>query len=208
MTDDQLRIEQTVAAWGRIEQWLARHAPRSHRRLPAPATEQELLAAEHAFGLRLPPDLRAFYLLHNGTGPADDFEWPTRRPDPAEPWDPETDPSGYLLPNGGIGPLAKLAQWVGGPASHGDEDEPGRRHLAFAGSDPDGLYGLFADCTPGPGYGRVGCHAEAEAPEPDRWPSLAAYLAGVADALEAGRAFTDTGWAPAVRYQCLDWDLA
>jgi hypothetical protein len=40
--------------------------------------------------------------------------------------------------------------------------------LAFAATDRSGLYGLFTDCTPGPGYGRIGAF-EAGISKLDVW---------------------------------------
>ncbi|MEU7640203.1 SMI1/KNR4 family protein [Streptomyces sp. NPDC039016] len=209
MTDDQIRARQTRDAWGRIEAWLEAHAPRSHRRLPAPAAEEEIQAVERELDVELPADLRAFYALHNGTGPDADFAWPTwdgPLPIPPDQWDPERDPSGYLLPEGGIGPVGRLPYWVGGPAGCAHEDAPEQRYVAFVASDPDGFYGLFADCTPGAAHGTLGWYAEAEAPSPGAWPSFAAYLTEVADALYAPRGAGADRAAPGVVEGCLQWD--
>ncbi|WP_369216340.1 SMI1/KNR4 family protein [Streptomyces flavofungini] len=190
MTDDHIRVEQALSSWRRIEAWLAEHVPRSHRRLPPPATESEIRAVEKELDLLIPADVRAFYALHNGTGPASDFDWPVwdgPLPIPADQRDPEREPSGYFLPDGGIGPLAHLATWSDGPAGCERVDEPGQRYLPFIASDPDGLYGVFVDCTPGAGYGQLGGYAEAELPDPGQEPSFAAYLADVADALHTRR---------------------
>ncbi|GAB2611392.1 hypothetical protein GCM10027168_50300 [Streptomyces capparidis] len=209
MTDEQALIEQTLAAWRRIEAWLERWAPRSHRRLPPPAAEDAVLAVERDLDLVLPADLRAFYRLRDGTGPGVDFEWATwdgPLPIPQDQWDPELEPSGYLLPEGGMAPLEKLAHWVDGPAGYEREADPGQRYLPFVASDPDGFYGLFADCTPGPGYGALGGYGEADAPTPGLWPSFAGYLTEVADALEEGRGVGGDGYVPGLLAGCLRWD--
>ncbi|KOY54955.1 MULTISPECIES: SMI1/KNR4 family protein [unclassified Streptomyces] len=209
MNGDRIRVEQTLTAWHRIETWLGEYAPRSHRRLPPPASEEEIRAVERELDLVIPADVRAFYRLHNGTGPDADFEWPTwdgPLPIPEGAWDPEQDPSGYVLPDGGIGPLEKVTYWIDGPAGYGREEEPQQRYLAFVASDPDGFYGLFADCTPGAGYGGLGSYAEADVPTPGSWPSFAAYLTAVADALHDGRGVgTDTD-VPGVLHRSLLWD--
>ncbi|MCT2589101.1 SMI1/KNR4 family protein [Streptomyces sp. N2-109] len=124
----------------------------------------------------IPPDLRAFYRLHDGTGPAAGFDWPTHGvplPTREEQW------GGYLLPDGGIGPLGKMRYW----SEYQRGENPQGRYLPFIVTDPDGLYGLFADCAPGEGYGQVGTYAEAFEHVPGVWPSFAAYLTQVADAL-------------------------
>ncbi|MEV0415527.1 SMI1/KNR4 family protein [Streptomyces sp. NPDC050448] len=112
MTDDRIRVEQTLSAWHRIEAWLEEYAPRSRRRLPPPAAEEDIRAVERELDFVIPADVRAFYRLHNGTGPGIDFAWPTwdgPLPIPEAAWDPEQDPSGCILPDGGSGPLEKLA---------------------------------------------------------------------------------------------------
>ncbi|MFW5418859.1 SMI1/KNR4 family protein [Nocardiopsis sp. CNT-189] len=202
MSDELKRAEQAVVAWGRIEVWLEEHAPCSRRRLPGPAAEEEIRDVEHRLDLVIPAELRAFYLLRNGTGPASCFDWPVwgePRPTPEEQW------GGYLLPDGGIGPVAKPALWSGGPASLRRRKDPRLRYLPFAATDPDGLYGLLIDCTPGEGYGRVGRYASALDPAPGLWPSLAAYLGEVADALEERRSIEGSGSVPGLVGQSLSW---
>ncbi|MGI5170756.1 SMI1/KNR4 family protein [Spirillospora sp. CA-253888] len=169
--------EQVARTWQTIETWLARHAPRSRLRLPGPASEDRIRATETELDLTMPEDLRAFYLLRNGTGPVSDFDW-------AEDID-APDPSGYLFPaERGIAPLEKLPQWFHGPvAAERIHGEPQRRYLAFTASDPDGFYGEFVDCTPGVDHGTVGSYAEADVARPGLWPSFAAYLVEMAEAL-------------------------
>ncbi|MDH6226936.1 SMI1/KNR4 family protein [Streptomyces sp. MJP52] len=180
MTDERIRAGRTRAAWARIETWLEENAPRTHRRLPAPATEGRLRALEQELDLRIPADVRAFYLMRDGTGPASDFAWPVSHDDP--------EPTGYLLPDGeGIGPLEHLGQWFEGPVADARLDgRPGLRYLPITTVDPDGFYGTFVDCTPGPGYGLLGGYAEADFPTPGE-TTFAAYLTVFADALYEGR---------------------
>ncbi|GGP75908.1 SMI1/KNR4 family protein [Streptomyces melanogenes] len=198
MSDDQIRVERTLAAWGRIEAWLKEHAPRSYRGLPAPAGEDEIRAVELELDLVLPADVRAFYQVRNGTGPAVDFDWSTGdRPLP--------DPSGYLLPDGdGIAPLSYLGTWYDHLPVDDEYDDPRRRYLPFMVSDPDGFYGSFVDCTPSSeGYGQIGSYAEAAFPEPGGHPSLAAYLTDVADLLYGK---PDEIWGmPGILDGCLHW---
>ncbi|WP_143020456.1 hypothetical protein [Sinosporangium album] len=57
--------------WTRIEGWLRTNAPRSYASLRPPAKARTLAVAEAQMGLRLPDDLRASLLRHNGSaGPA------------------------------------------------------------------------------------------------------------------------------------------
>ncbi|WP_151773254.1 SMI1/KNR4 family protein [Streptomyces abyssomicinicus] len=182
MTDEQARAGQTRAAWARTERWLEANAPRTYRRLPAPATESRLRALEQELDLRVPADVRAFYLLRDGTGPASDFDWPESRDAP--------EPTGYLLPGDeGIGPLGHLSLWYEGPVANARlDDRPELRYLPVVTLDPDGFYGTFVDCTPGPGYGLLGGYAEADFPSPGG-TTFAAFVTEFADALCEGRSF-------------------
>ncbi|MFG2071178.1 SMI1/KNR4 family protein [Nonomuraea maritima] len=52
--------------WRRIETWLRKNAPRTHRTLGRPARPRTIAAAEAATGRRFPDDLRASLLRHDG----------------------------------------------------------------------------------------------------------------------------------------------
>ncbi|WP_344577298.1 SMI1/KNR4 family protein [Nonomuraea roseoviolacea] len=52
--------------WRRIERWLKTHAPKSHRTLAGPAEPATVAAVEARMGRRLPADLRASLLRHDG----------------------------------------------------------------------------------------------------------------------------------------------
>lgn len=54
--------------WVRIERWLRVNAPRTYGTLAAPARPGTIAVAEAQMGLRLPEDLRASLLRHNGGG--------------------------------------------------------------------------------------------------------------------------------------------
>lgn len=56
--------------WVRIERWLRANAPRTYGTLAAPARPGTIAVAEAQMGLRLPEDLRASLLRHNGGGPS------------------------------------------------------------------------------------------------------------------------------------------
>ncbi|CAM5465215.1 hypothetical protein GCM10010329_32020 [Streptomyces spiroverticillatus] len=157
MSIDRTAPEPALAAWARIETWLQQHAPRTFAALPAPATEEELRALEEALDLRLPADVRAFYAVRNGTGPAADFDWPTSVDDP--------DPTGYFLLGGrGIGPLSNIPLWFQGPVSGlCDDDHPEQRQLPLTVSDPDGFYGTYVDCRRPPA-GRHARPAQGDGP--------------------------------------------
>ncbi|GHH62917.1 hypothetical protein GCM10017673_02920 [Streptosporangium violaceochromogenes] len=52
--------------WARIERWLAANAPATRRLLAPPARARTIAAAERQMGMRLPGDLRASLLRHDG----------------------------------------------------------------------------------------------------------------------------------------------
>ncbi|MFH9613310.1 SMI1/KNR4 family protein [Streptomyces pratensis] len=197
MTTDRTGAEQALAAWARIEAWLQEHAPCTFQRLPSPATNDQLCSLEQGLDLIVPADVRAFYLVRNGTGPPSDFDWASSREAP--------EPTGYLLPGGeGVGPLGHLGSWFEGPvAAERLDDEPGQRYLPITTIDPDGFYGSFVDCTPGQGYGLLGDYAEANPPSRGR-ATFATYLTEIADALYEGRDFRDDD-APHVTDGRLEW---
>ncbi|MEV5011015.1 SMI1/KNR4 family protein [Streptomyces sp. NPDC055692] len=56
-----------TAAWDRIETWLQAHAPMSRTTLRPPATCEQLNSAERVVGCPLPDQLKALWLLHDGT---------------------------------------------------------------------------------------------------------------------------------------------
>ncbi|ALV38880.1 hypothetical protein AS200_31250 [Streptomyces sp. CdTB01] len=174
-----------AGAWARIEAWLEQHAPRSYRMFPPPAPEADIREVEQELDLVMPPGLRAFYCLRNGTGHPTDFGW---TPESGTGLPPQGEETAWLLPRKhGIPPVQHLPYWDEGPQTIGRPDDPMVRYMAFAATDRSGLYGLFTDCTPGPGYGRIGTFEEAGVPKLGVWPSFTDYLIEVADALYENR---------------------
>ncbi|MET9532810.1 hypothetical protein ABZY02_20000 [Streptomyces sp. NPDC006649] len=60
-------VPAVVTAWGRIEQSLSANAPMSYATLRSPVTAEQLHAADHATDFNLPAELKALWLLHDGT---------------------------------------------------------------------------------------------------------------------------------------------
>ncbi|MBO3679244.1 SMI1/KNR4 family protein [Streptomyces sp. NEAU-YJ-81] len=181
MSEEQVRVERTLGSWRRIETWLKQHVPRAWQRLPEPATEEEILALERDLDLKIPADVRAFYLVRNGTGPAGDFNGSGG----------DADPSGYIFTDYGIGPISQLSIWARNhfppDIFEGTEFSPSTRLLPLIVFDPDAWSMLFVDCTPGDGYGQLGWFGEASFPDMGLYPSFADYLLYASDALSAGR---------------------
>ncbi|OIJ85637.1 hypothetical protein [Streptomyces colonosanans] len=65
--DDLAGGTAVTAAWDRIETWLQAHAPMSRATLRPPAAWEQLDSAEQVVGCPLPDELKALWLLHNGT---------------------------------------------------------------------------------------------------------------------------------------------
>ncbi|MFD7445997.1 hypothetical protein [Streptomyces sp. NPDC059909] len=65
---DQGHIEarQVAQAWGRIEAWLAEHAPASFTSLKAGASEEEIAALEGSIGVRVSDGVKALWQMHAG----------------------------------------------------------------------------------------------------------------------------------------------
>lgn len=184
--DERILAERTRAAWTRIEAWLKRHAPRNYAALPPACTEERIRAHEALLGVTLPADVRAFYLLRNGTGTEADFDGPFwEGPLPMSDEQREEIASCcYPLPDGdGIHPLESRYFLD----YEGWEEGEHLRYLPLISAGDDGLYGEFVDLTEGSEtYGQLGHYGEYDFPHPGG-PTLAAYLTAVADAFEAGR---------------------
>lgn len=66
--------------WNRVARWHSENVPDDEgssidRSLPAGASAEDINRAEWAIGLRFPDDLRASYLLHDGSGGYGIFPW-------------------------------------------------------------------------------------------------------------------------------------
>ncbi|WP_445530022.1 SMI1/KNR4 family protein [Streptomyces cyslabdanicus] len=206
---DQIRAEQTRAAWARIEAWLRNNAPRNYAALPPPCTEEEIRAHEARLRTVLPADVRAFYLLRNGTGHEDEFDGPEpksmgpRRDAEWERWEPLAQCCYFLPEDTGIHPL-QTRYYLD---LHGLEEYVHLKYLPLISNGEDGLFGDFVDLTPGSEtYGQLGYYSRYDATKM-RAQTLAEYLTGIADAFDQGRGWPDgdIGPPPVVRGR-LDWD--
>lgn len=61
-------MQTVIAAWQRIDLWLATHAPRVFDQLNPGASEADIAEAEATLGFALPEDFKASYRIHNGGG--------------------------------------------------------------------------------------------------------------------------------------------
>jgi cell wall assembly regulator SMI1 len=67
MSEPVDHLGRMMLIWNWIEAWLQIAAPESLVHLSPGATEQQLQAVEAGLGLSLPADLKASWVLHNGT---------------------------------------------------------------------------------------------------------------------------------------------
>jgi cell wall assembly regulator SMI1 len=189
--------------WERITDWLTRHAPVTHGALNAPASADELAAAEQELGFELPAQLRAWWLCNDGVQSGFD---------------------GQVLPGYmpySVGEMRKSRRGrleVEERAGDAELAEDSRRELAggmawsflpefipiaWNGSGDD----LVVDLRHGPLRGCVKEYSHEEgALHPPLWTSLAAMLADVARALETGSEICDD-FMPVVQDGVLDWEV-
>ncbi|MGW6859481.1 SMI1/KNR4 family protein [Streptomyces xanthophaeus] len=162
------------SSWDRIDAWLRAYAPASYELLAPPADPGRVEAAQAEMGLRFPADLVESLLCHDGL-----LGW------------------GNLLPGEPPQPVAlivdhwRMCEEIAGDdkdlrEASGPSDEPWWhvRWIPWAHGDGDAQ---VIDMREGPEQGRLGtsCHDDT-GHFGGGWPSLAAYLAEVADVLEYG----------------------
>ncbi|MFD8019543.1 SMI1/KNR4 family protein [Streptomyces lavendulae] len=161
-------------SWDRIDAWLRAYAPASYELLAPPADPDRIEAAQAEMGVRFPADLVDSLLCHDGL-----LEW------------------GNVLPGEPPQPLALIVDhWRMCEEIAGDDkdlreasypsDEPWWhvRWIPWAHGDGDAQ---VIDMREGPEQGRLGTARHDETGHfADGWPSLAAYLAEVADVLHHG----------------------
>ncbi|WP_182885856.1 SMI1/KNR4 family protein [Microbispora sp. H10885] len=180
-------------AWDRIERWLAAHASATLRQLKLGADPEDLARWEATHSRRLPDDLYASYLRHDGTedGSGAGFQLP-----------PSYDLLGLFdIDDRNDSNCRSLVMWGD---REGADPEHGKWHgsLLAIGSD-----GYSRDLFVEPRTGRVG---EASWQEklaydgPMGWPSHVAMLEALAGALESGQPLRR--WYPVVVAGCaLRW---
>ncbi|MER6318862.1 SMI1/KNR4 family protein [Streptomyces sp. NPDC001581] len=161
------------SSWDRIDGWLREHAPASYENLAPGAGPGAVEEAQAEMGLRFPADLTDSLLCHDGL-----LSW------------------GNVMPGPPPQSVAQIVRhWRMCVEIEGDEDpsepgEPGEEPwwhplwIPWAQSDGNAQ---VIDMREGPQQGRLGtaCHDDTAHFE-DGWPSLAAYLAEVADVLDHG----------------------
>ncbi|MEO3782867.1 SMI1/KNR4 family protein [Actinocorallia sp. B10E7] len=173
-------------SWTRLECWLEANAPGNFARLNPPAEPAVIAAAEEALGREFPEDLRRILLLRNGTN--------------------EHDQSGKYHHGAGFLPeftaLLPAERIAGIHAMRVEimqglmEDEEEFEEWALGNwwhpgwlpiADASTADGLFIDQRGGTDHGSVGHFVHDDSARLNLWPSLAAMLHDVADAVEGVR---------------------
>jgi cell wall assembly regulator SMI1 len=176
-----------TASWGRIDHWLARHAPATYDVLAPPASDADLQV-----GVELPPELIESLRHHNGvTG------WANLRPE-ALPSSATEIAANWRL-------RMDLAADLDGFTVHLPATEPYWHPAWIPWADSDGDLQVI-DLRPGPARGRLGMALHDGPGDFTRgWPSLEAYLVDVVHSLHHGTGVN--GWYPYLTtHQELWWD--
>ncbi|WP_283137614.1 SMI1/KNR4 family protein [Rhizohabitans arisaemae] len=189
-------------AWDHIERWLGVHASATLRSLGHPASAEAVAKWERERGARIPDELYASLLRHNGVDDGSKFGLPT----PAASSAFRFPPAHGLLDLWSIGNAGDTnceSLVMAGTLREADP-ERGRWHgslVPFAASDEGSE--LFVN----PRSGRVGVKVRDERVRyegPSGWPSYPTLLEAVAASLESGTALR--GHYPTVTATCeLRW---
>jgi cell wall assembly regulator SMI1 len=196
-------MHRVIAAWQRIDIWLARHAPASLADLRGPAATAELAAAQARMGLVFPVTVTASLRCHDGTTPA------ARRA------------GHYPLPDVPPLPVSEILAVWRAKTEIAEDFPPGefaycaepwwdRQWIPWAGADGSEI---VVDATPGPLRGRVGSTTDDGTADftpaagvgdgvgvgsgtGEGWPGLGDYLQAVADTLDHGPTVHRHAWTP------------
>lgn len=178
------------AAWRRIEQWLAAHAPASAPALRPPAAAARIDDLQRRMSVAFPADLVASLRRHDGVSPGGRFDLPPF-------YAPET-----------LAGIAADRQVNCGVLADQEEAltdawwDPAFVPFATAGDGGS----LVADQRPG-GHGRVGEFYPEDGTSFVRWPgSIAELLELTATSLETGRPYAGQ-YRPRVAGGALDWEI-
>ncbi|GIH52946.1 Cell wall assembly regulator SMI1 [Microbispora rosea] len=167
-------VSSVSSSWRRIDAWLAAHAPADLAMLNPPATAEALEFAQQVLGIRLPDELKESLKCHDGLS-----GWSSMLP--------ESSP----LSASGIAEhwqiCMETASDNGGFVVQPWEDEPWWHPLWIPwGVSADGNAHII-DLRPESDHGRLGWAGHGGGGDfSDAWPSLAAYLGDVSEALYFG----------------------
>ncbi|MEU3049032.1 MULTISPECIES: SMI1/KNR4 family protein [unclassified Streptomyces] len=163
MTTDTTRI------WGQVVAWLAENAPVNHQGLGAPATAEELAAAEQRLDVRFTDELRAYLSLNNGTRTSLDGHGR-----------PVSTRAGEFLSGGWwllpLEAMLRVHEFRTSVAVDNGQVWPKQWvPIVAESSDCGEMYGYFIDVE----TGAVGSWSDGDQDDPHVYPGLAAYLADI-----------------------------
>ena len=166
-------VPAVAVSWGRIDGWLASYAPAVAALLQPPVDPGDLELVERVLGVAVPADLAESLRCHDGAR-----EWMCLLPEQS------------LLSAGEIVErwqlMMELAPHYDGFVTKPWDDEPWWHPLWMPWAEADGHLQVF-DLRPGEESGRLGWALRTDGGDfSDAWPSLAAYLHEVAEALTHG----------------------
>jgi cell wall assembly regulator SMI1 len=177
-------IPPVATSWQRIDAWLAQHAPARRAEPRPPASADAIDQLETALAVRLPGDLRASLLCHDGDSSYLGIF-----------------PCGPLYSTDAIADVRQRRMEIWEGEDDPDEQETpwwGTQWIPFAGSDGDEH---FIDAGPGLWHGHLGRAAHDDHARFLGWPSLGAWLHAVAEAMEN---HDRTNWLDAVAHPVVD----
>jgi cell wall assembly regulator SMI1 len=161
--------------WHRILTWFASKAPGARFSAEPPASEEEVASTESLLDVRLPPDVRESYLLHNG-GKSGAFYRNYRfmpLDEIRDSWRMLTGSSLEEYPASPEGPV-KAVSW-------------NRRWIPIMDTGAGDHLCVDLDPEPGGSVGQVIEWSHEEGPSSVLAPSFRQWLSQYADDLEAGR---------------------
>lgn len=175
------RIEQ---AWERFGAWLCEYAPVSYGLLRPGAVDAQIDEAELTLGVRLPPDLRALYRIHDGVCGVDLQEFGEQPLEPCgddDPWHRHANAVDFMPTGQAWLPLDHVINVHGGPL---EVMAGGRvRYVPLAvGANDAMMSGTYIDPT----TGLLGTWADAQELSP-HGVGLAEWLEDAVAALAEGR---------------------
>jgi cell wall assembly regulator SMI1 len=177
------------AAWKRIEDWLARHAPASRRALRPPATAARIDRAQRQMSVAFPADLVASLRRHDGVSSMGFDLPPFYNPMAVDAIVADRTVSCEVMANL---ESAQNGWW-----------DPG--FVPFAADGSGGC--LLVDQRPG-GHGRVGDFDPENSTHFENWPaSVTELLEGTARSLETGRPYAGRYRPQVSPGGALDWAI-
>jgi cell wall assembly regulator SMI1 len=199
--NSRMDVPAAERTWQYIEEWIARHAPRSHALLNPPASLAQLDAVTDTLGVNLPRDLRGWWAAVNGVrlergGLIPDRCQPLSTDQALDRWRMQLQVQRDICPAGLVQAMERFVaaenRQPAGVLRADDVPHWLPRWLPVATDGGGG--GYFADLRDGP---RRGClvrfHRDSMQPRA-RWESLTELWVDVADRLDSQLVDVEDGY--------------